>query len=484
MKRLQAWWAILFDNLVVVAQRLVNLVRGGSAWHIVITGPDLVGMKHLALELGRLVPELKVSSSGHSAQSTATDFGGVVVSVDPDDITRSRQIEKTIGRFRKAVVIAPVADPRDMVCARWPELPHQWAEGFDYRFLLGPEGTKSFTEPGVLPRFEGLATWQDTGATIVSPARELLEGDISSVFHQIADSLDGGRSRRARTALRKAAPSAAPLPKSPRWCEEKEATKRALGQISLAPALEETAVAFGYEPKSTLTKTRAPKTSRGTIIAFHTPDEVYRTEAARLKSTLDALGLDYKFFEVKPEKNWVRTTLLKPSWILKAREELSGPLLYVDVDALVHRDPWPYLSGQTGDAAAFVFQNGEFASGTIWINDTTGARTLLTSWLEQSQNRRDSDAGELTNTGENGDQGVLREVVVAEEQSSGRFQFSRLPTNMTYIFDRVGWYFTYGPVVIEHLQASRESTQHEKRLARRRARLAELEGSIQSRTTS
>ena len=485
MKRLQAWWAILFDNVVVVAQRLVNLVRGGSAWHIVITGPDLVGMKHLALELGRLVPELKVSSSVHSAQSTATDFGGVVVSVDPDDITHSRQIEKTIGRFRKAVVIAPIADPRDMVCSRWSELPHQWAEGFDYRFLLGPEGTKSFTEPGVLPRFEGLTTWRDTGATIVSPTRELIEGDISSVFHQIADSLDGGRSRRIRDALRIAAPSATPLPKTPRWYEEKEATKRALGQISLAPALEETAVAFGYEPKSALTKAPAPQAARGTIIAFHTPDEVYRAEAARLKSTLDALGLDYKFFEVKPEKNWVRTTLLKPSWILKAREELSGPLLYIDVDAFVHEDPWPYLSQYDADLAAVVYDNGELNSASVWINDTQGARELLTRWLGGADNRRGADSGELEPTGENGDQGVLRQAVLAAEKTGDQsIKFQRFPVNMTYIFDRIDWYFLYGPVLIEQLQASRESTQHEKRLARRRARLAELEGSIQSRTTS
>jgi len=480
MKRLQAWWAILFDNLVVGAQRLVSLVRGGFAWHIVITGPDLVGMKHLALELGRLVPELKLSSSRHSAQSTATIFAGVVASVDPDDITRSRRIEKTIGRFRKAVVIAPTADPRDMVCARWPELAHQWAEGFDYRFLLGSEGTKSFTEPGVLPRFEGLATWRDTGASIVSPAREVLEKDISSVFHQLADALPGPRSRRVRDALRKAASSAAPLPKTPRWHEDKESTKRALGQIVLGPALEETALALGYEPKSSLTKARAPKASRGTIIAFHTPDEVYRAEAARLKSTLDALGLDYKFFEVKPEGNWVRTTLLKPHWISKAREELSGPLLYIDVDAFVHNDPWPYLSQFDGDMAAVVYNNAQLNSATLLINDTKNAREVLSRWKNLADQRRDADQGDLEASGDNGDQGVLKIAVLNDETTSeGSFAFQRLPVNMAYIFDRTETYCV-GPIFIEQLQASRESGGHDKRLARRRERLLQLEAGATS----
>ena len=441
MKRLQAWWAILFDNLVVIAQRLVSLVLGGSAWHIVITGPDIVGMKHLALELGRLVPELKLSSSGHSASSTATHFGGVVVSVDLDDITRAREIEKSIGRFRKAVVLAPVADPRDMVCARWPELPHQWAEGFDYRFLLGEEGTKSFTEPGVLPRFEGLAAWEDTGATVISPRREQLEGDISSVFHQLADALSGVRARRIREALRKAAPTAAPLTQSPRWFEDKETTKRAINQIALAPALEETATSLGFEPKASVTKARATKAGRGTIIAFHTPDEVYRAEAARLKSTLDALGLEYKFFEVKPEGNWVRTTLLKPHWISKAREELSGPLLYIDVDAFVHNDPWPYLSQFDGDMAAVVYNNAQLNSATLLINDTANAREVLARWKALADERRDADQGDLEASGDNGDQGVLKIAVLNDETTGkGSFAFQRLPVNMAYIFDRTETY--------------------------------------------
>ena len=480
MKRLQAWWATLFDNLVVIAQRLMSLVRGGSPWHIVITGPDLVGMKHLALELGRLVPELKLSSSGHSAASTATHFGGVMVSVDPDDITRARQIEKTIGRFRKAVVLAPVADPRDMVCARWPELPHQWAEGFDYRFHLGSKGTKSFTEPGVLPRFEGLASWENTGATIISPSRKVLEDDISSVFQQLADSLDGARAKRIRAALRKAASSAAPLARSARWFDDKEMTKRVLHQISLAPALEETALAFGYASKSSLTKARAPKATRGTIIAFHTPDEVYRAEAARLKSTLDALGLEYTFFEVKPEGNWVRTTLLKPHWISKAREELSGPLLYIDVDAFVHNDPWPYLSQFDGDMAAVVYNNAQLNSATLLINDTKNAREVLSRWKDLADKRRDADHGDLEASGDNGDQGVLKIAVLNDETTGeGSFAFQRLPVNMAYIFDRTETYCV-GPIFIEQLQASRESGGHDKRLARRRERLLQLEAGATS----
>jgi hypothetical protein len=480
MKRLRTRWALLVDTLVVAAQRLLGLLRGSAQCHILITGPDHLGMKHLAMELGRLVPELQVSSSKKSALATASDFAPVVMSVDLDDVTRSAAIERTIGRFRKAIVLAPVADPRALVCAKRPDVPHEWAEGFDYRFSFGSGGTKSFTEPGVLPRFEGLEAWRDTGATVISPAREVLEADISSVFHQLADALEDAPSPRIRSALRKAASSAAPLTRTPRWNEDKGTATRALGQISVSPALETTAVSFGYAPKSSLTKARAPKATRGTIIAFHTPDEVYTAEANRLRSSLDALGLEYKIIEVQPEQDWVRTTLLKPSWIIKARDEISGPLLYVDVDAIVHEDPWPYLSQYDSDLAAFVLPHGGFASGTVFINDTTGARQLLQEWLNRSEQRVRERETSLSHTGDDGDQGVLKEVVLALEAEASPMSFGRLPVNFTHIFDRVGWYFTYGPIVIEHLQASREVGGHQKRLDSRRERLLQLEAGATS----
>ena len=478
MKRLHGWWALLLDNLVVAAQRVLGLLRGGPQWHIVITGPDHLGMHHLAMELGRLVPEAQISASKKSALSTVSNFTTVVVSVDLDDVNRSAEIEKTIGRFRKAIVVAPTADPRDLVCAQRSEVPHQWAEGFDYRVNVSNAGATSFTAPGVLPRFEGLAAWHETGATVIAPPREVLASDTSSVFHQLADALTGVRSRRVREAIRKAASSAGPLSTTPHWYEDKETTKRALRQISLSPALEETAVSFGYESKSSVTKTRAPKAARGTIIAFHTPDAVYTAEANRLRASLDGLGLDYKIIEVQPEQDWVRTTLLKPSWIIKAREELSGPLLYIDVDAIVHEDPWPYLGQYDNDLAAFVLPHGGFASGTIFINDTTGARQMLQDWLKRSEERVRKTS--LTHSGDDGDQGVLKELVIALEAEGSPLSFGRLPVNFTHIFDRVGWYFTYGPIVIEHLQASREAGGHKKRLDSRRERLLQLEAGATS----
>jgi hypothetical protein len=269
------------------------------------------------------------------------------------------------------------------------------------------------------------------------------------------------------------------------WTANDNSTRRAIQQIQLSPELESTAVEMGYPKAENLVPKRdlVVDITPGTVIAFHTPDEVYRAEAARLKSTLDRLGLDHHFFEVEPEKNWVRTTLLKPSWIARAREELSGPLLYIDVDAIVHEDPWPYLQQLSVDMAAVVYDNGQLNSATLWIADTLGARMVLDEWQRRADQRRGLDVGGLEASGDNGDQGVLKEAVLAEEQEqTPRFSFGRLPSNLAYIFDRTESTYLVGPVIIEQLQVSRESFGHTKRLERRRDRLKELEKAAASRT--
>jgi hypothetical protein len=470
MTRLRAVWAGLIDIALVTVHRLLNVVSG-PAIHILVTGPDDVAMSAITAAMKSSSSPLSRVVDGPASQ-TQSDFSRVVITSSLTDLTHSSNVFSTVGRYRRVFVVAATADPRDLVCARWPELPHQWAEGFDYRFQIGVDGTKSFTEPGVIPRFEGLDEWQNTSqATVVTVGREKLIDNPSEAMETLALALPASPSW-LRSAVKSLVPS---LPASLRWNESTDTKARVAQQVALAPALEDRAFALGYSTKALkLTKKQAP----GTIIAFHTPDEIYRAEAARLKKTLDALGLNYKFFEVTPEKNWVRTTLLKPSWIAKAREELPGPLLYIDVDAYVHHDPWQFLSGFDGDLAAVVYRNGQLNSATIWINDTSGARALLADWNSRAASRRHDDQGDLTATGDNGDQGVLKLAVLADEQSEQpRYRFQRLPVNLAYIFDRLDTY-RVGPVAIEQLQVSRESAENDKRLARRRERLKELEKTV------
>lgn len=310
---------------------------------------------------------------------------------------------------------------------------------------------------------------------VVEVSRKQLETHPGEVIRRLSEVV--GVSSVVGPSLAHIGEEIQPMPQIPLWPETQATLQRVARQIQLAPELESRAVAMGYLPAVDIVDESElqPAVPVGTVIAFHTPDEVYRAEAQRLRSTLDRLGLAHRFFEVQPEKNWVRTTLLKPIWMSEARETLVGPLLYIDVDAFVHQDPWPYLSQYSGDLAA-VYNDGILNSATIWINDTPGARQLLKRWVEHSNIRRGDDTGQLQQTGEDSDQTVLRNIVDAAEANGDReVIFERLPSNMAHIFDQQtnGW--VVGPVIIEQLQASRESTRHAKRLERRRRRLRELD---------
>lgn len=471
MKRLRQRWGQVFDALRLIDHRILNAVRG-RAIHLLLTGTDRDALNTL-VEVVSQVSGLGVPPRPTRAQDTQNNPRKVVVSWGLDDLTDVQSVRDSVGRFRRVVVVVATADPRDSVCSKDPSVRDQPMDSADYSI----EGTqRSLTAPGVLPRFRALDQLRQENS---SDLLEMSPADVlepSEVLAALADLL-GSSGKRFRNS---SASGVQDLGDSrPKWHENTESIRRVASQIRLHPELEERAMHEGYTVASSLVdekQLRRP-VKRGTIIAFHTPDAIYRNEAARLKKTLDRLDLSYRFVEVTPHENWVRTTLSKPSWISDLREELKGPLLYVDVDALVHEDPWPVLSRIDADAAAHVTPRGEFTSGTVLINDTEGARKLLARWQELAEARRDQDRGELEATGENGDQGLLREAVLESEAAEETtFTFHRLPPNLTYIFDRIETTYLEGPVIIEHLQASRESSGHEKRLARRRERLRELDG--------
>ncbi len=478
MNTLRQWRERLVDQVLVTRHRLHAVLRGHRAVQVIFTGSDLPGLHYLVDEIRRLAPTLRLSHDPVSATQSAHELAGLLWSWHPDDSIHHDDIINGIGRYRDIIVVAATADPRESVCTRDPRIPQQFVDASDYRIRFGPSGKRSFTGPGVLPRLDGLHSWAaDSRVSVLTIAREQLHTAPGEIFRQLHDVL-GKRAGSSSEVLDRLAENAIAMPSPTGWAGTTDTRHRVAQQIELAPELERHAIDMGYPAADDLlgpTHSNAP-TPRGTVIAFHTPDEVYRAEAARLKASLDALGLEHHFFEVQPEGNWVRTTLLKPSWIIRAREELSGPLLYIDVDAVVHADPWPYLQQYDGDMAAVVYDNGQLNSATLWINDTPGAREVLSAWKAAADARRADDHGELEATGDNGDQGVLKIAVVNEEASNQpRFYFQRLPVNLASIFDRTDATYIVGDVFIEQLQVSRESQGHEKRLARRRQRLRELE---------
>lgn len=144
----------------------------------------------------------------------------------------------------------------------------------------------------------------------------------------------------------------------------------------------------------------------------------------------------------------------------------------MDVDAVVHRNPWPALATYDGDLAVHYSIDGRLISATILINETPAALRLLEIWKDRCD--KDPDVW---------DQVVLQQII-AEDQASGEPQFrvGSLPVAFCWIFDRLTNEKT-DVVYIEQLQASREAKQKKRlfmrrigpKLKRRRERIRQIE---------
>lgn len=193
----------------------------------------------------------------------------------------------------------------------------------------------------------------------------------------------------------------------------------------------------------------------GMAVAFYTRDSIYETEKNRLLCSAERLGLPVDAQAIDSAGSWVRNASMKPGVLVAMRKKHVGPLLYVDVDAVFHRDPWPALARLDCDIAAYFEPDGHLLSGTLFINHTPAASALLQAWADA-----------CAASPEEWDQLVL-ERLLADDAASGepRYRVGVLPVSYCWIFDKTD--NALGDAVfIEHLQASREAKQQKRTFGR------------------
>jgi len=209
----------------------------------------------------------------------------------------------------------------------------------------------------------------------------------------------------------------------------------------------------------------------GPIVAFFTEGSFYEQEKERMAHSAERIGLKVYATAVPSAGSWVLNAGLKPGFLLRERARLRGPLLYVDVDAVFHRNPWPELRKLECDIAVYYEGDERLISATILVNDTPGAAQLIERWRQGCLAKPDA-----------WDQVVLEEIITEDAASpKPQFKVAKLPASFCWIFDRVE-NGSVGDVFIEQLQASREATKRKrwfgrigKRLKRRRDRVEEIE---------
>lgn len=201
-----------------------------------------------------------------------------------------------------------------------------------------------------------------------------------------------------------------------------------------------------------------------TVVSFHTPQ--YAHEAARLERSLKRCGVEYRCDTVPDKGDWHRNTAYKPEWLRTVRRQLTGTLLWVDADAVLHSVP---QISESGYDIAMRNNHGEWMTGTIVIRDTLGATWFLNAWCDLNTQKQRS--GQWVGGGQ-ANAGQLIE-------HGGRWCVHELPAEMCWVGVGIDQK-REGEPVIEHLQASREFHWHKKQPGSyhrqlRDERIAELE---------
>lgn len=184
-----------------------------------------------------------------------------------------------------------------------------------------------------------------------------------------------------------------------------------------------------------------------TVVAYHTDDELYTSEAKRMCASAQRLGMNVKITVVPSQGDWVKNTSFKAEFLQRERETVRGPMLYVDVDAVFHRSPLAYFQQLDCDVAAYYdVGEGHLISATLFFQDTLGAKQLLMEW-----NRQCKEHPEVW------DQQVLQNVLEADAvRLDPHYHVHRLPVGFCWIFDRKdNLLASKQPIYIEQLQASR-----------------------------
>jgi hypothetical protein len=414
---------------------------------------------------------------GISARNATHVAGKTIVTTDPDDVTVSKGLLRETSLAPDQICfLFLMCDLRDILIQRSDAIGGEFAAGFDHR-LSTTAGIPTFADPGIvyiqtvmeaavkryanamIIKQEDLVLRPDTvqisvsaltGLTFTDLFSTLLANDPAIQFHPGRFSAVGNASL------------------------DHEEAERIVRQFHLAPAMFDTLARHGYDTEGerewydSLVE-RAPEglfDEPGLIVGFYTAGTRYEDEAARMAQSISLLELPKHLEEIPPEGSWLAAVRRKPAVLLDLRRRLRGPLLYVDVDAVVHTDPWPYLRGYQGDVAVAGHKAQAIISGTILLADTPGAILFLEHWIAAQD--KDPTAW---------DQHALQQVVLADGPHPWRIQY--LPPEMCRVFDR-----RYNPpveAVIEHLQASREENASSNsilpnpNLESRRARLNDLD---------
>lgn len=186
------------------------------------------------------------------------------------------------------------------------------------------------------------------------------------------------------------------------------------------------------------------------VVGYYTIGTPYELEAQKLIKSLDKLNLLYDIVGVTNLGNWQANTRFKAEFMSNMLDKHKDKnLLYVDVDAVVHKRPELFVNYNCDVAVRwqdFRWRKNECLSGTIYMENNDKTRKLCKLWASINKSE-----GSKANTFEQWNLGSAIEKMQKEDGLISK----NLPPEYTFIFDSMRRIYPNASPVIEHFQASR-----------------------------
>jgi len=191
------------------------------------------------------------------------------------------------------------------------------------------------------------------------------------------------------------------------------------------------------------------------VVSYFT--EEYSEEAPAFEKCCEDVGQQYLAVPLKSKKSWRLNCGMKAQFIRASLNQFQQPVLWVDIDGRF-RLPWDLELDETTDFAAWFIptavmssatrphgassQQDGIAAGTMYFNNTDVTKAFLDAWVE-----RENDGHKYP-----WEQKLLAELW--HDKPVPDLRTTRLHQRYCRVTD-AKWFEPQGPVVIEHMQASR-----------------------------
>ncbi|MCH9612206.1 MAG: hypothetical protein S4CHLAM102_06910 [Chlamydiia bacterium] len=181
------------------------------------------------------------------------------------------------------------------------------------------------------------------------------------------------------------------------------------------------------------------------LVSYYTKKTYYEKEAQDLIASCEKFGIDYHIEGIDSLGNWNRNCLYKATFILNQLEKAKRPIVWTDADSILCS--YPTLFDQFPcDIAARMPETlhpddpGKVRSGTLYINYTEQAISLVKEWVKMCSESDETD------------QICLKKTLLAHGEG---VRFYPLPATYCMIHQQNVDDLPSNDVVFLHTQASR-----------------------------